>query len=194
MALEMGKPLREGRAEARKCAACCEYYADQGAGFLADEPVKTDAARSYVRHAPLGVVLAIMPRNFPLWQVVRFAAPALLAGNVALLKPAPNVPQCALALERLWHAAGLPPAACRALFMEEELVEKLLADHRVAAVTLTGSGAAGAAAGRALKKTVLELGGSDPFVVPARAGMLAFVNQQVGWVAPLARPGPSRAE
>ena len=174
MALEMGKPLREGRAEAQKCATCCEYYADHGAAFLADEPVETDAARSYVRHAPLGVVLAIMPWNFPLWQVVRFAAPALMAGNVALLKPAPNVPQCALALERLWHAAGLPPAAFRALFMEEDLVEKLLADHRVAAVTLTGSEAAGmavAAAGRALKKTVLELGGSDPFIVLADADL-----------------------
>ena len=175
LALEMGKPLRDGRAEAQKCAACCDYYADHGADFLADEHVKTEAGRSYVRHAPLGVVLAVMPWNFPLWQAVRFAAPALMAGNVGLLKPAPNVPQCALALERIWHDAGLPPAAFRALFIEVDLVEKLIADHRVAAVTLTGSEAAGAAvaaaAGRALKKTVLELGGSDPFIVLADADL-----------------------
>lgn len=173
MALEMGKPLRDGRAEAQKCAACCDYYADHAAGFLADEEVKTDAGRSFISYAPLGVVLAVMPWNFPLWQVVRFAAPALMAGNVGLLKHAPNVPQCALALEQIFHDAGLPPAAFRALLIGNEPVARLLADTRVAAVTLTGSEragvAVGAAAGQHLKKAVLELGGSDPFLVLADA-------------------------
>jgi succinate-semialdehyde dehydrogenase/glutarate-semialdehyde dehydrogenase len=143
MALEMGKPLRDGRAEAQKCATCCEYYATHAEAFLADEDVKTDAGRSFISYAPLGVVLAIMPWNFPLWQVVRFAAPALMAGNVGLLKHAPNVPQCALALEQLLHDAGLPPAAFRALLIDTEPVAQLLADPRVAAVTLTGSERAG---------------------------------------------------
>lgn len=173
MALEMGKPLRDGRAEAQKCAACCDFYAAHAEGFLADETVPTDAGRSYLSHAPLGVVLAIMPWNFPLWQVVRFAAPALMAGNVGLLKHAPNVPQCALALEQLLHDAGLPPAAFRTLLIETDLVAKLLADDRLRAVTLTGSERAGsavaAAAGQHIKKTVLELGGSDPFIVLADA-------------------------
>ena len=175
MALEMGKPLRDGRAEAQKCATCCDYYAEHAAGFLADEEVKTDAGRSFISHAPLGVVLAIMPWNFPLWQVVRFAAPALMAGNVGLLKHAPNVPQCALALEKLLHDAGLPPAAFRTLLIDTDQVEQLLADDRVQAVTLTGSGRAGSAvaatAGRYLKKAVLELGGSDPFIVLADADL-----------------------
>ena len=175
MAVEMGKPLRDGRAEAQKCATCCDYYAAHAEGFLADEVVKTDAGRSFISHAPLGVVLAVMPWNFPLWQVVRFAAPALMAGNVGLLKHAPNVPQCALALEKIFHEAGLPPAAFRTLLIETELVEKLLADDRVRAVTLTGSEragvAVGTAAGRALKKTVLELGGSDAFIVLASADL-----------------------
>ncbi|RYY20440.1 MAG: NAD-dependent succinate-semialdehyde dehydrogenase, partial [Cytophagaceae bacterium] len=177
MAIEMGKPLRDGRAEALKCATCCDYYAEHGAAFLADEEVKTDAGRSFISHAPLGVVLAIMPWNFPLWQVVRFAAPALMAGNVGLLKHAPNVPQCALALEQIFHDAGLPPAAFRALLLETEPVAGLLADDRVAAATLTGSERAGAAvaaaAGQHLKKTVLELGGSDPFIVLADADLTA---------------------
>ena len=173
MALEMGKPLRDGRAEAQKCAACCDYYAEHAAGFLADEAVKTDAGRSFISYAPLGVVLAVMPWNFPLWQVVRFAAPALMAGNVGLLKHAPNVPQCALALEQIFHDAGLPPAAFRTLLIGNEPVARLLADARVAAVTLTGSEragvAVGTAAGQHLKKAVLELGGSDPFIVLADA-------------------------
>ncbi|MDO7886955.1 NAD-dependent succinate-semialdehyde dehydrogenase [Hymenobacter cheonanensis] len=173
MAIEMGKPLRDGRAEAQKCAACCDYYADHAEAFLADEEVKTDAGRSFISYAPLGVVLAIMPWNFPLWQVVRFAAPALMAGNVGLLKHAPNVPQCALALESIFHDAGLPPAAFRTLLIGNEAVARLLADARVAAVTLTGSEragvAVGAAAGQHLKKAVLELGGSDPFIVLADA-------------------------
>jgi len=175
MAIEMGKPLRDGRAEAQKCATCCDYYATHAEGFLADEEVKTDAGRSFISHAPLGVVLAIMPWNFPLWQVVRFAAPALMAGNVGLLKHAPNVPQCALALEKVFHDAGLPPAAFRALFIDNEAVARLLADNRVAAVTLTGSEragvAVGTAAGQHIKKAVLELGGSDPFIVLADADL-----------------------
>jgi succinate-semialdehyde dehydrogenase/glutarate-semialdehyde dehydrogenase len=173
MALEMGKPLRDGRAEAQKCAACCDYYAEHAASFLADEEVQTDAGRSFISYAPLGVVLAVMPWNFPLWQVVRFAAPALMAGNVGLLKHAPNVPQCALALEEIFHDAGLPPAAFRTLLIGNEPVARLLADARVAAVTLTGSEragvAVGTAAGQHLKKAVLELGGSDPFIVLADA-------------------------
>ena len=173
MALEMGKPLRDGRAEAQKCATCCEYYAAHGATFLADEPAATDATRSWLRYQPLGVVLAIMPWNFPLWQAVRFAAPALMAGNVGLLKHAPSVPQCALALVQVFADAGLPAGAFQNLFLENELVEKLIGDDRLRAVTLTGSERAGsavaAAAGRAIKKTVLELGGSDPFIVLADA-------------------------
>ena len=177
MALEMGKPLADGRAEALKCAACCDYYATHAEGFLADELVKTDAGRSFISYQPLGVVLAVMPWNFPLWQVVRFAAPALMAGNVGLLKHAANVPQCALALEKLLHDAGLPKAAFQTLLVEAEAVAGLVADDRVAAVTLTGSEGAGAAvaavAGQHLKKTVLELGGSDPFLVLADADLPA---------------------
>ena len=177
MALEMGKPVRDGRAEAQKCAACCDYYATHAENFLADEEIKTEGGRSFLSYAPLGVVLAIMPWNFPLWQVVRFAAPALMAGNVGLLKHAPNVPQCALALEKIFHDAGLPPAAFRALLIETEPVAGLLADDRVAAATLTGSERAGAAvaaaAGQHIKKTVLELGGSDPFIVLADADLAA---------------------
>ena len=173
MALEMGKPVTDGRAEALKCAACCDFYADHAEGFLADEVIKTDASRSFISYQPLGVVLAIMPWNFPLWQVVRFAAPALMAGNVGLLKHASNVPQCALALEKIFHDAGLPPACFRTLLIGSDLVEKLLTDDRVRAATLTGSEGAGASvaaiAGAQIKKTVLELGGSDAFIVLADA-------------------------
>ncbi|ALW86019.1 succinate-semialdehyde dehydrogenase [Hymenobacter sedentarius] len=173
MALEMGKPVTDGRAEVQKCAACCEFYAEHAEGFLADEVVKTDASRSFISYQPLGVVLAIMPWNFPLWQVVRFAAPALMAGNVGLLKHASNVPQCALALEKIFHDAGLPPACFRTLLIGSDLVEKLLSDDRVRAATLTGSEGAGASvaaiAGAHIKKTVLELGGSDAFIVLADA-------------------------
>ena len=175
MALEMGKPIADGRAEARKCATCCEYYAEHAEAFLADELVKTDAGRSFISYQPLGVVLAVMPWNFPFWQVVRFAAPALMAGNVGLLKHASNVPQCALALEKIFHDAGLPPACFRTLLVGAEQVELLIADDRLMAVTLTGSEGAGAAvaaaAGRHIKKTVLELGGSDPFIVLADADL-----------------------
>ena len=173
MALEMGKPVTDGRAEAVKCAACCDYYAEHAEGFLADEIIQTDATRSFISYQPLGVVLAVMPWNFPFWQVVRFAAPALMAGNVGLLKHASNVPQCALALEKIFHDAGLPPACFRTLLIGSDLVEKLIADDRLKAVTLTGSEGAGSAvaatAGRYIKKTVLELGGSDPFIVLADA-------------------------
>ena len=173
MALEMGKPITDGRAEAVKCAACCDYYAEHAEAFLADEVIKTDAARSFISYQPLGVVLAVMPWNFPFWQAIRFAAPAIMAGNVGLLKHASNVPQCALALEKIFHDAGLPPACFRTLLVGSEAVESLLADDRVRAVTLTGSEAAGAAvaavAGAHIKKSVLELGGSDPFIVLADA-------------------------
>ena len=173
MALEMGKPVVDGRAEILKCALCCDYYADHAAEFLADQVIKTEAERSFISHEPIGVVLAVMPWNFPFWQVVRFAAPALMAGNVGLLKHASNVPQCALALERIFHDAGFPPATFRALLVGPEMVGKLIEDDRVRAVTLTGSEPAGAevaaTAGRHIKKTVLELGGSDAFIVLADA-------------------------
>ena len=175
MALEMGKPVTDGRAEALKCAATCDYYADHAEEFLADEIIATDAGRSFVSCQPLGVVLAVMPWNFPFWQVVRFAAPALMAGNVGLLKHASNVPQCALALEKIFHDAGLPPACFRTLLIGSDLIEPLIADDRVRAVTLTGSEPAGAAvaatAGHYIKKTLLELGGSDPFIVLADADL-----------------------
>ncbi|GLZ53519.1 NAD-dependent succinate-semialdehyde dehydrogenase [Actinomycetospora sp. NBRC 106378] len=170
---EMGKPVTEARAEVDKCAWVCEYYAEHGPAVLADEPVASGVSRSWVAHEPLGVVLAVMPWNFPLWQVLRFAAPALLAGNAGLLKHSPNVTGTALAVEKIMRDAGLPPDIFRVLVVAEadvpDTVNRLLADDRVAAATLTGSERAGkaiaAAAGSALKKTVLELGGSDPFVV-----------------------------
>ena len=175
MALEMGKPVSDGRAEVLKCAACCDYYAAHAEHFLADELIKTDASRSFISYQPLGVVLAVMPWNFPFWQVVRFAAPALMAGNVGLLKHASNVPQCALALEKIFHDADLPPACFRTLLVGSEQVAQLLADDRVRAVTLTGSEGAGmavaAVAGQHIKKAVLELGGSDPFIVLADADL-----------------------
>lgn len=169
MSLEMGKPLGEGRAEVDKCAWTCEHYAEHAEAFLAPEPVETEAAKSYVAFEPLGLVLAIMPWNFPYWQVVRFAAPALMAGNGGLLKHAPNVPGCALALEELFTAAGAPAGLFRTLLIDEAAAGGVIDDPRVAAVTLTGSVGAGKAvaarAGAALKPTVLELGGSDPYVV-----------------------------
>jgi succinate-semialdehyde dehydrogenase/glutarate-semialdehyde dehydrogenase len=170
---EMGKPIGEALAEIDKCAVGCEFYAERAPGFLADREIESAAQRSWAAYEPLGVVLAIMPWNFPFWQALRFAAPALAAGNGALLKHAPNVSGCALAVEALFAEAGFPAGLFRSLLVSEERVgevtERLIADPRIAAVTLTGSERAGmavaAAAGRALKKSVLELGGSDPLVV-----------------------------
>jgi len=169
MALEMGKPLKQGEAEAEKCAWACEYYAEQAAAMLGDRPRVTDGSRSYVRFDPLGPVLAIMPWNFPFWQVFRFAAPALMAGNAGLLKHAPNVTRCALAIEEVFTQAGFPEGLFRTVILQNEAVAGVIADSRIRAATLTGSDRAGsqvaAQAGTHLKKMVLELGGSDPFLV-----------------------------
>jgi succinate-semialdehyde dehydrogenase/glutarate-semialdehyde dehydrogenase len=166
---EMGKPITEALAEIDKCALTCDFYAEHAAAFLADEPVATNARQSYVAFEPLGVILAVMPWNYPFWQVVRFLAPALMAGNAALLKHASNVPQCALALEEAVRDAGFPPGILCTLLVAGAAIEPVIADHRVRAVTLTGSTETGARiaelAGRAVKKAVLELGGSDPFIV-----------------------------
>jgi succinate-semialdehyde dehydrogenase/glutarate-semialdehyde dehydrogenase len=177
MTVEMGKPITQGEAEAEKCAWTCEYYAEHAPAMLAVDPRQTDALRSYVRFDPLGVVLAIMPWNFPFWQVFRFAAPALMAGNAAILKHASNVSRCALHIEEVFQKAGFPRHLFRTVLLESAAVSPLIADRRISAVTLTGSDHVGSKvaeqAGRELKKTVLELGGSDPFVVLADAD-LAF--------------------
>ena len=169
MSLEMGKPLAQGVGEAEKCAWVCDYYAEHAERFLADQPRETDASKAFVRFDPIGPVLAIMPWNFPFWQVFRFAAPALMAGNAGLLKHAPNVTRCALEIEAIFHEAGFPEGLFRALILANEAAAAVIADPRVRAVTLTGSDRAGSQvaeqAGRHLKKTVLELGGSDPFIV-----------------------------
>lgn len=166
---EMGKVLREAEGEIEKCANACDYFAEQAEGFLKDQVIGTDATKSFVCYQPLGPVLAIMPWNFPFWQVFRFAIPSLMAGNVGLLKHASNVSQCSLAIESIFREAGFPEGAFQSLLVDSKKVEDIIAHDRVAAVTLTGSEFAGtkvaAAAGKNLKKTVLELGGSDPFIV-----------------------------
>jgi succinate-semialdehyde dehydrogenase / glutarate-semialdehyde dehydrogenase len=181
--LEMGKLAGEARAEIEKCAAGCDFYAEHAAEFLADELIDTDASRSLVAYQPLGTVLAVMPWNFPFWQAIRCAAPALAAGNTVLLKHASNVPQCALAIERVFEEAGFPEGVFRTLLVGSDVVERLLADPRVHAVSLTGSDQAGRAvaahAGKHLKKAVLELGGSDAFIVLADADLEEAAAQGV---------------
>ena len=169
MADEMGKPVAAGRSEVEKCAWCFRHYAENAERYLADVPIETDRTKSYIHHEPIGVVLAVMPWNFPLWQVVRFVAPALMAGNAPLLKHASNVTGTALALEEVLTAAGVPDGLFRTLVVPSSRVDSIIEHHLVRAVTLTGSGPAGSAvakkAGEQLKKAVLELGGSDPYVV-----------------------------
>ena len=183
MTLEMGKPLKAAIAEAAKCATGCRYYAENAEKFLKDEVVDTGAKKSFIRYLPIGPILAVMPWNFPFWQVMRFAAPALMAGNVGLLKHASNVPQCALAIEEIFREAGFPEGVFQTLLIGSQQVDAVLNDPRVVAATLTGSEQAGIqvgmAAAKRIKKVVLELGGSDPFIVMPSANLDIAVETAV---------------
>jgi succinate-semialdehyde dehydrogenase/glutarate-semialdehyde dehydrogenase len=183
MTTEMGKPIKAAIDEAVKCARGCRHYAEHAERQLADEVVQVEAARAFIRYQPLGPVLAVMPWNFPFWQVFRFAAPALMAGNVALLKHASNVPQCALAVEDIFRRAGYPDGVFQTLLIGTDQVARVIEDPRIVAVTLTGSDAAGSqvasVAGKQIKKTVLELGGSDPYIVMPSADLEAAVQTAV---------------
>jgi succinate-semialdehyde dehydrogenase/glutarate-semialdehyde dehydrogenase len=183
MTLEMGKPYKAAVAEALKCTTACRYYAENAEQILADEVIETGAKKTFIRYRPIGPILAVMPWNFPFWQVIRFAAPALMAGNVGLLKHASNVPQCALAIERIFLEAGFPPGAFQTLLIGSPQVDAILNDPRVVAATLTGSEQAGIevgiAAAKRIKKVVLELGGSDPFIVMPSADLDSAVATAV---------------
>src|SRR5580698_5286452 len=183
MTLEMGKTYKSAVAEAVKCTTACRYYAEKAEQFMADEIVETGAKKSFVRYLPIGPILAVMPWNFPFWQVIRFAAPALMAGNVGLLKHASNVPQCAIALEKIFRDAGFPEGVFQTLLIGSGQVDALLNDPRVVAATLTGSEQAGIQVGigaaKRIKKVVLELGGSDPFIVMPSADLDAAVATAV---------------
>jgi len=191
--LEMGKPLKAATAEVEKCVSVCRYYAKYAQALLRDEIVKTDASKAFRAYLPLGPVLAVMPWNFPFWQVIRFAAPALMAGNTGLLKHASNVPQCALALQDVFARAGFPDGSFQTLLIGSDKVEQILRDQRIVAATLTGSEPAGSAVakvcGELIKPVVLELGGSDAFIVMPSADIDKAV--EVGAYARTANNGQS---
>jgi succinate-semialdehyde dehydrogenase/glutarate-semialdehyde dehydrogenase len=193
ISLEMGKPLKESLGEVEKCALVCEYYAEHGMAFLKEETFETDANSSYVKYQPIGTVFAIMPWNFPFWQVFRFAAPSIMAGNVGLLKHAPNVFRCATHIEEIFLEAGFPEGVFQSVIVDVDLVETIISHSAVKAITLTGSEKAGssvaALAGKNIKKSVLELGGSNGFVVLDDADLKRAV--QIGLLARMQNSGQS---